>query len=250
VQPGTGIGFEISRAFAAAGVSRICIMSRRPEPLAKSKQELEKEFKGLRVDTYAVSVSDYAVVSEAVKQIGQVDVIALSAAYVQGPDPLDQALLDGMESSYNVNVVGNWNLVKSALNVRTDKTKQCIVLNVSTLAAYRPFPRQGIYGSSKAAFTQLMTEFSREYDESEVRFVSYHPGAVYTELASEHFDKSVFEAWEDVKLPGQFAVWLASPEADFLNGRFAWAEWDVDELLELRDKIKKDEYFLKISLIQ
>ena len=155
-----------------------------------------------------------------------------------------------MESSYNINMIGNWNLLKSVLNARTDKTKQCIIINVSTLAAYRPFPSQAVYGLSKAAFTMLMTEFSREYVESEVRFVSYHPGAVFTEMASEHFDKSILEAWEDVKLPGQFAVWLASPEADFLNGRFVWAEWDVDELLELRDKIKDDEYFLKISLIQ
>ena len=25
-------------------------------------------------------------------------------------------------------------------------------------------------------------------------------------------------------------VWAASTEAKFLNGRFAWANWDVDEL--------------------
>ena len=25
-------------------------------------------------------------------------------------------------------------------------------------------------------------------------------------------------------------VWLASPEAAFLKGKFVWANWDVDEL--------------------
>jgi hypothetical protein len=25
-------------------------------------------------------------------------------------------------------------------------------------------------------------------------------------------------------------VWLASPEAEFLNGKQVWANWDVDEL--------------------
>jgi NAD(P)-dependent dehydrogenase (short-subunit alcohol dehydrogenase family) len=174
----------------------------------------------------------------------------MSAAAAPPQDPLDQLSLDSVESSYNINVVGNWNLVKSVLNARTDKSKQTIIINVSTLAAYRPLPRQGVYGSSKAAFTQLITEFAREHDEEEVRFVSYHPGAVYTELASQHFSKDIFDGWEDVILPGQFAVWLASPEADFLNGRFVWAEWDVDELLEVKDKIMEDPYFLKISLIQ
>jgi hypothetical protein len=31
-------------------------------------------------------------------------------------------------------------------------------------------------------------------------------------------------------LPASFMVWAASKEARFLNGKFAWANWDVDEL--------------------
>ena len=33
-----------------------------------------------------------------------------------------------------------------------------------------------------------------------------------------------------VSLPANFNVWLASPEARFLKGKFLWANWDVDEL--------------------
>jgi hypothetical protein len=33
-----------------------------------------------------------------------------------------------------------------------------------------------------------------------------------------------------VSLPGSFNLWLASPEARFLKGKFLWANWDVDEL--------------------
>ncbi len=33
-----------------------------------------------------------------------------------------------------------------------------------------------------------------------------------------------------VSLPASFHVWLASPEARFLKGKFLWANWDVDEL--------------------
>lgn len=197
-----------------------------------------------------MSVSDCTAIDDIVQQIGQIDVVAMSAASAAPHDPLDQTSLDVVESSYNINVVGNWNLVKAVLNARTDKSKQTIVINVSTLSAYRPLPRQGVYGSSKGAFTQLMTEFAGEHNEEEVRFVSYHPGAVFTEMASRHFSKDIFEGWEDPALPGQFAVWLASPEADFLNGRFVWAQWDVDELLQVKDKIKENPYFLKISLIQ
>lgn len=34
-----------------------------------------------------------------------------------------------------------------------------------------------------------------------------------------------------VSLPASFNVWLASPEAHFLKGKFLWANWDVDELI-------------------
>ena len=39
-------------------------------------------------------------------------------------------------------------------------------------------------------------------------------------------------------LPGAFCVWLAAtPEADFLQGRLVVCNWDVDELLAMKDEI-------------
>lgn len=32
------------------------------------------------------------------------------------------------------------------------------------------------------------------------------------------------------ELPGHFLIWLASPEAEFLKGKYVWVNWDVDEL--------------------
>jgi hypothetical protein len=52
------------------------------------------------------------------------------------------------------------------------------------------------------------------------------------------------------KLPGDFSVWLASPEAEFLNGRFMWAQWDVDELISLKERVVADPTYLTIALIK
>jgi hypothetical protein len=52
------------------------------------------------------------------------------------------------------------------------------------------------------------------------------------------------------KLPGDFAVWLAGPEADFLTGRFVWAQWDVDELIGMKDKVAQDPSLLTIGLVK
>lgn len=48
-------------------------------------------------------------------------------------------------------------------------------------------------------------------------------------------------------LPGHFNVWLASPEAEFLKGKFVWVNWDVNELKALAEEIKEST-LLKIYL--
>jgi hypothetical protein len=52
-----------------------------------------------------------------------------------------------------------------------------------------------------------------------------------------------------VRLPGDFAVWLASPEASFLTGRFVWAQWDVDELLTLKERLAANPALLTTATV-
>lgn len=44
-------------------------------------------------------------------------------------------------------------------------------------------------------------------------------------------------------------MWLASPEAAFLAGRFVWANWDVEELKARAKEIEESPYLLTIGLI-
>ena len=41
-----------------------------------------------------------------------------------------------------------------------------------------------------------------------------------------------------VSLPASFSVWLASPEARFLKGKFLWANWDVEELQSQANEVE------------
>jgi hypothetical protein len=45
------------------------------------------------------------------------------------------------------------------------------------------------------------------------------------------------------QLPAHFSVWLASPEAAFLKGKFVWANWDVDEIKALAERIESTNIF-------
>lgn len=54
---------------------------------------------------------------------------------------------------------------------------------------------------------------------------------------------------EIVTLPAHYAVWLCSPEADFLKGRYSWAHWDVDEMKDKQADILKDTEVLKVGIV-
>jgi hypothetical protein len=44
-------------------------------------------------------------------------------------------------------------------------------------------------------------------------------------------------ALDTPELAGAVSVWLSTPEARFLNGRYTTANWDVGELVKRREEI-------------
>lgn len=50
---------------------------------------------------------------------------------------------------------------------------------------------------------------------------------------------------------GGFAVWSTTEEASFLHGRFAWASWDVNEMINgsVKKRILEDPYYLRVSVV-
>ena len=79
-----------------------------------------------------------------------------------------------------------------------------------------------------------------EHGKQGLRAFAYHPGAVPTELAYKMANAAHVILVDKVELSGAFTVWLTTPEAGFLKGRYSSANWDVDELLTMKDEIEKD----------
>ena len=44
---------------------------------------------------------------------------------------------------------------------------------------------------------------------------------------------------QPVSLPADFVVWAASPEAEFLQGKLVWSNWDVKELMARAKEIQE-----------
>ncbi|KAK5739292.1 hypothetical protein LTR17_005398 [Elasticomyces elasticus] len=245
----TGIGYSISESFAKAGVARIIILQRRESVLATAKEALEKAYPNTKVETYSASQSDSQRMTEIIQSVGEIDVLIPCATYAGDmKPPTKDKNTEQLAEVYMVNVVGLFHMVREFLALpATASGGPKSVIHVSSNASQMCFPGGSGYCSSKAAANQIITHFAFDDPNGNVKFYSLHPGAVWTALAEENVPQSAV-VWEDIKLPGDFAVWLAGPEATFLNGRFVWAAWDVDELIAMMERLASDSNLLTITL--
>ncbi|KAI7760954.1 hypothetical protein LZL87_012107 [Fusarium oxysporum] len=77
----------------------------------------------------------------------------------------------------------------------------------------------------------------------------FHPGIIFNELAAASGMNDTTYPWDDENLPGNFAVWAASHEAEFIHGPLVWAAWDVEELkTRIEDGVKKNPRFLMAGI--
>lgn len=245
----TGVGYSISKAFAEAGVARIAIVSRSPGPQKKAQTDLEAAYPFTQILTYQSSITDSRCITKILQGLGTVDVLVLCAAIYHRRAKATDISTQEIQDVFDTNVVAAFNLVQSYLTTTPRSDAGCkTIINISSAAGQMRSPLRVGYGPSKAAVTQVMQHFAFEQTSDDVRIFSLHPGAFYTPAAAEHFAEDAM-IWEDIDLPAHFALWLAGPESGFLNGRYVWAHWDVDELIALKGRLAKDPSYLTIGLV-
>ncbi|KAK8205184.1 hypothetical protein IWZ00DRAFT_444844 [Phyllosticta capitalensis] len=257
----TGIGFAIAHAFVAAGASVVVLLARRAEALDEAAGKLRsfaaEHNTTTAIWTYTLEIRDQAateavLASEDEKDAADVDVLVTSAAYF-APHALSLDFSpDRLRESFDTNVLGNMNLVRAFLRPEMPHIpfQPVVVLDVSSITTYTVVPGVSAYGSSKLAFTRLMAHLQSEVSSSfpKIRVHSFHPGAIYTPAMQKTGFASDFIKWDDESLPAGFAVWLTSPAAAFLRGRFVFAAWDVDEMVAMKERFENEPGLCRIGL--
>lgn len=279
-----GIGRAITNAFAAAGASHIAIIARNATSMAETKAFVEKNHPATAVHAYAASITEAEKVASAFadirSNIGEPDILILCAGVASDSTTLPTQF-DDLFKNFEVNFKGN--LIVSNNFLPPDRPKMGkVLINISTGAAHVYAPKRSLYGASKVAFVHVLAHMHNEEKGNGVRIMNMHPGTVLTEMArAVGLSETSGYKWDDgispfmpslavvpihfpmlyhtcicpltdtllVDLPGHFAVWLASPEAAFLAGRFVWANWDVEELKARAKEIEESLNLLKIGLI-
>jgi NAD(P)-dependent dehydrogenase (short-subunit alcohol dehydrogenase family) len=242
---GSGVGKGISQAFVEAGARAVIILGRRQNVLQEAKADLEKSGSS-KVLTIQADVADEAALNTAFekieKEFGKVDIVVGNAAYLPHASPAATSDVADWWKGFEVNIKGTLLLFRAFMAHKSDNSPTFISLNTGAAHA-GVFPTMSGYAASKTGQAMLITYLQAE--NPDVRIVSMHPGVIETEM---NIKSGMPLSRDDMSLPSGFAVWLASPAAQWTAGRYLWAHWDVDELEKMKDEITaKDELSLGLK---
>ncbi|OCL13431.1 NAD(P)-binding protein [Glonium stellatum] len=226
---GYGIGSSIAHAFAAAGAARIAISGRTESKLKSTADELNATYPSTTTSYYIADITDAKAVAAMFKSFGAPDILINNAGLLPDVEPVKTVDLKSWWKGFEVNVLGTATVTQNFLRAKK-ADGEAVVISLNTVAAHwGDLPGFTSYASSKAAELRLVEALQAE--NPEVRFVSVHPGFVETAMGDKAREGGVTGlAVTDPELAAHFILWLASPEADFLRGKFTWANWDIEEL--------------------
>lgn len=122
------------------------------------------------------------------------------------------------------------------------KERQGTVIFFSSGLGLITLPGSSGYSITKLSDLQLASYTAAENEN--VTAVAFHPGIVDTDMATDFWKPY---AKDTPELASAVAVWLSTPAARFLNGRYTTTNWDVEELVKRQEEVVQKD-LLKVKL--
>ncbi|CAF3472992.1 unnamed protein product [Fusarium graminearum] len=252
-----GIGHAIARNYCIAGASSVVILGRREDIATAAALKLHESYPNTVATARSCDVfnrdQSQKVWDDLEKEGIFIDVLVVNAVGEPALLPILDQGADRLWQDFENNVHAPLYLVERFYK-QPGHTKQKFVISVSTQDIHRwdSAPQMPGYQLTKSSFATVMQQVARDTPEEKMRVISFHPSIVFTESARKTGYTEDTLPWTDENLPGGFAVWAASAEAQFLHGRFVWSTWDVNDLMsgELRDQIESDQWLLKVGAMR
>lgn len=192
----SGIGAAAAQILAHAGAT-VVIAARRTDRLEALSREIANN--GGTAVACATDVTDRQSVGRltalARDRFSTIDILVNNAG-VMPLSPLRQTLVDDWDQMIDVNLRGLLYSIASALPVMLEQGGGHIV-NVSSLAARRPFPSGVVYAATKAAVRTISDGIRIELSPHDrIRVTDIEPGVVRTELMGHISDPTTKERFD------------------------------------------------------
>jgi NAD(P)-dependent dehydrogenase (short-subunit alcohol dehydrogenase family) len=225
---GTGIGRATALALSRAGY-RIAVAGRRREPLEETIAELGDGV--VLVGDHADEDDAARFVSEAIAQLGGLDVVVNNAGAIRRTLPVHEIDVERFDDQVRINLRGPFLVSRAALRwmIAAPPSDQRSIVNVASTLAQRAFPGVASYSAAKAGVIALTRSIAVEYGSYGIRCNCVCPDIIDTPLA--RTDRDDWEALA-TRLPARYPIgrigrpedvaaaiaYLATPGASWVSG--------------------------------
>ncbi len=223
-----GIGRETAIALAQAGAS-VVVNYRSSEDEAQAVVG-EIESQGGKAFCYEADVADHdqveAMVEEAVKRYGKLDIAVSNAAY-SDREIFYKADLAGFRRTVDVTMWGAFHLLRTASRQMIDQGSPGTIVIVSSPHAFIPAPRAMAYNMSKAAIEHMSKTAAIELAEHRIRVNLIQPGWTDTPGERKFASEDTLEAG-GAKIPlgrlgtpeemARGILFMCDPKQDYMTG--------------------------------
>ena len=122
--------------------------------------------------------NDIDKVSEVINKIAQVDVLVNNAG-IGIFNKIENTSVDEWDKHISINLRGSFIMSKMVVpNMKKNKSGKIIFIN--SVAGLQPYPFSSAYVASKFGLTGFSSSLREELRESNIKVLSYHPGAIDT----------------------------------------------------------------------
>jgi NAD(P)-dependent dehydrogenase (short-subunit alcohol dehydrogenase family) len=248
-----GIGQATAVAFAQAGAKAVYITARSEKALEETKARVSEANAETQCEYMVCDVSDEqqvkASVSDCVDKFGGIDVVDSNAGYLDQWKKIAESDTTSWWRTWEVNLKGTYYVIRYTIPYLIESAQKHSasgptgghLILTSSMGAQLVSPTASDYQTSKHAINRLCEFVNVDHGEDGVKCFAIHPGGIPTVLAKNMPEKLHSVLVDEPDLPAGFAVWLCSGKADWAKGRFLSCNWDIDELMQLRDQIIRDD---------
>ncbi len=226
---GTGIGFGMAEAIAAAGAD-LALWGRRIDRLETAAERLREH--GVRAEAVECDVADEAAVTHGMARtleaLGKVDALLANAGRSgSGASVLDVSL-EEWRAVMRVNLDGAFLCLREAARHMVERGEGGALVAVSSVSAIHGAAGNDAYGASKTALLALCRSMAVGLARHGIRVNALLPGWTKTELAARGYADERFREtttrrtpvrrWAEPSELGAIAVYLADPRHTFHTG--------------------------------